>query len=145
MSKRAPENWADDWQELFLERISGGRSLRDVAQDEDMPSRDYIRRARDADAAFEARYARATEERAEHIFEDILDIADDGERDVIIRVNEDGTTDEIVNHDHIQRSKLRVDARKWVLSRMQPKKYGDKLDVEQRHTVVNISGEESDL
>ena len=34
-----------------------------------------------------------------------------------------------INHDVIQRDRLRVDARKWMLGKMQPKKYGDKLDV----------------
>lgn len=37
--------------------------------------------------------------------------------------------DEKYNGDAVQRSKLRVDARKWVAAKLKPKKYGDKIDV----------------
>lgn len=70
-------------------------------------------------------YARAREARSELIFNEILDIADDSSRDT--KVLEDGK--EVVDHEVVQRSRLRIDARKWVLAKMQPKKYGDKIDV----------------
>lgn len=70
-------------------------------------------------------YARAMEQRAENIFEEILDIADCEDHDIII--DEDGN--KRVNYDVIQRDRLRVDARRWMLGKMQPKKYGDKVDV----------------
>ena len=35
-----------------------------------------------------------------------------------------------LNGEHVQRSKLRVDTRKWYLSKILPKKYGDKINVE---------------
>lgn len=69
-------------------------------------------------------YARACEERADGIFEEILDIVDCEDNDLI--EDEDGFTR--VNHDVIQRDRLRVDARKWILSKMNPTKYGDKID-----------------
>lgn len=70
-------------------------------------------------------YTRAREQRAENIFEEILDIVDCEDHDM--GYDEDGNPR--VNHDVIQRDRLRVDARKWMLGKMQPKKYGDKLDV----------------
>ena len=73
-------------------------------------------------------YARACEVRAERIFEEILEIADDSSGDEI-EVNVDGMVESRQNHEFVQRSKLKIDARKWILSKMQPKKYGDKLDV----------------
>lgn len=76
------------------------------------------------------RYAHACDIRAESIFEDILDIADDSSADVV--VGEDGI--EKPNSEIVQRSKLRVDARKWVLAKMNPKKYGDKIDVDSKVT-----------
>ena len=69
-------------------------------------------------------YARATEERAELMFEDMFDIADDSTDDFV--KTEGGGK---LNSENIQRSKLRVDTRRWALSKMQPKKYGDKLDL----------------
>lgn len=79
----------------------------------------------DKDKSKGDRYARATEKRAEAIFEDILNIADENLKDTYI--DADGI--ERTDHDVIQRARLRVDARKWVLAKMHPTKYGDKLDV----------------
>jgi Pyruvate/2-oxoacid:ferredoxin oxidoreductase gamma subunit len=71
-------------------------------------------------------YARATEVRADIIFDDILSIADENSNDTYI--NDNGI--EVVNSDVIQRSRLRIDARKWVLSKLNPKKFGDKIQTE---------------
>lgn len=70
-------------------------------------------------------YASARETRAENIFEEIMDIVDCEDHDMTL--DENGNPR--VNHDVIQRDRLRVDSRKWMLGKMQPKKYGDKLDV----------------
>lgn len=67
------------------------------------------------------RYARACEDRADRMFEEIIDICEEGERNIL--------DDPATRNAQTQRDKLRIDARKWVLSKMQPKKYGDKLDV----------------
>ena len=72
-------------------------------------------------------YARATDERAEFMFEEILDIADEATNDYKIVDLGDGVEVEKLNAENIQRSRLRVDARKWHLSKVKPKKYGDKL------------------
>lgn len=70
-------------------------------------------------------YTRAIEDRAEFLFDELLDIADDQEGDVYIK---DGV--EQTNHNVIGRSRLRVDARKWALSKMLPRKYGDRIHQE---------------
>ncbi len=67
-------------------------------------------------------YARAMELRADKMADDILQIADDGANDTYQTENGPAT-----NHDVIARSRLRVDARKWLAGKMAPKKYGDKL------------------
>lgn len=71
------------------------------------------------------RYARACEERAEKMFDDILEIADESNADLAVC---DGKL--IVDGEAIQRSKLKIEARKWMLAKMQPKKYGDKIDID---------------
>jgi membrane protein implicated in regulation of membrane protease activity len=43
------------------------------------------------------------------------------------RRNSDGSTYEVVNGEHIQRSRVRIDARKWKASKLAPKKYGEKI------------------
>lgn len=72
-------------------------------------------------------YARACESRADLIFEEILYIADNPQEGTTTKETEKGV--EVITGDMIQHRRLQVDARKWILSKMNPKKYGDKLDV----------------
>lgn len=76
--------------------------------------------------SFLKQYARATEDRADALFEEMFAIADDGTNDTY--VDEDGKTR--TDHDVIARSRLRVDTRKWALARMHPKKYSEKMTQE---------------
>ena len=70
------------------------------------------------------KYARATEIRSDKMAEDILTISDNISGDVII-IGEK----KFIDHAVVQRDRLRVDARKWLLSKMHPKKYGEKIDM----------------
>jgi hypothetical protein len=72
---------------------------------------------------FRDRYARAREEQADKLFREIIEIADDASGDYV--TTSDGKR--IVDHENIQRSRLRVDARKWAAARLAPKKYGDRI------------------
>lgn len=74
-------------------------------------------------------YARACEERAEALLDEMLDIVDDSSKDVIEQDLGDGIINTSVNSEVIQRSRLRYDARKWLVSKLNPKKYGDKVDL----------------
>lgn len=76
---------------------------------------------------FAAQYVRACDARALYLAEELVDIADDGTNDWITRQNSDGEDYEVPNNEHIQRSRLRVDTRKWLLSKLMPKVYGDKI------------------
>jgi len=108
-----------------LKDIEQGASLRSALKKNAPLSSQTFTKWLDNDDSMAKRYARATEKRAEAIFEDILNIADENLKDTYI--DHDGI--ERTDHDVIQRAKLRVDARKWVLAKMHPTKYGDKLDV----------------
>jgi hypothetical protein len=106
--------------------IEKGRALRNILKDENMPSTSTFYQWLDSNTDKAKQYARATEIRADIIFDDILSIADENTNDTF--VNDNGL--EVVNNDVIQRSRLRIDARKWVLSKLNPKKYGDKIQQE---------------
>lgn len=80
-------------------------------------------------------YARAREARADFLAEEILAIADDGSDDSYTDANGTKRTD----HDAVTRAKLRVDTRKWIASKLWPTKYGDKLDVQNTHTVSPLA------
>ncbi len=81
-------------------------------------------------------YARACKERADNIFEEMFEIADDGRNDYMTKVI-NGIEVEVINPEAIQRSRLRIDQRKWALSKMNPKKYGDKVDVTSGNEKIN--------
>lgn len=108
-----------------LNDIESGASLRSALKKNAPLSSQTFTKWLDNNEQMAKRYARATEKRAEAIFEDILNIADENLKDTYI--DADGI--ERTDHDVIQRARLRVDARKWVLAKMHPTKYGDKLDV----------------
>jgi hypothetical protein len=79
---------------------------------------------------FRDQYARAKEESADALAEDMLEIADDGQNDWMERLGSEGQpVGWQVNGEHIQRSRVRIDTRKWLASKLKPKKYGDKLAV----------------
>lgn len=79
---------------------------------------------------FVPQYTRARELQAEHFADELLEISDDGSNDWIERARQDGSVETVLNQEHVQRSRLRADTRKWLMARMAPKKYGDKLGLE---------------
>ena len=108
-----------------------GRSLRKVCADEDMPSPPTIYLWMMHIDGFSERYARACENRAEAIFEESLEIADDSRGDFI-----DTENGPVFQQEHVQRARLRVDTRKWFVSKLFPKKYAEKTAVEHSGTIT---------
>lgn len=121
-----PSEYSEEVALAVCARIADGESLRSVCRDEAMPAKSTIFKWLSQQQAFADQYARAMEARADAMFEDILEIADDssGDRKVVGR---DGEEREVCDTEFVQRARLRVDARKWMLGKMSPKKYGDKV------------------
>lgn len=86
---------------------------------------------------FAKRYARACEARQESKFEEILEIADD-DSDVFY----DEAGNKRVDAAAVQKKRLQIDARKWQLSKENPKKYGDKMqhdgELNLNTTIINL-------
>lgn len=122
-----PSDYGPEIADRICERIADGESVRSICADDDMPSKAAVFRWLAAHETFRDQYARAKEAQLEHMADELLDIADDGSNDWMERRNADGSTHEVVNGEHIQRSRLRVDSRKWLLSKLVPKKYGDRV------------------
>ena len=93
----------------ICERIADGESLRSICRDSKMPTKSTVFKWLVENEAFSDQYARARECQADSFVDDITDIAD----------TEDDST----------RARVRIDARKWASSKLAPKKYGDKLDM----------------
>ncbi len=92
-----------------------------------MPSAGAVRAWAEKDInGFAAEYAYARNKGLDHMADQVIAIADDGTLDTI----EDADGNLLTDHEHINRSRLRVDTRKWYLSKLAPKRYGEKLSME---------------
>lgn len=111
--------------EKICAHIIEGLSMRKVCELDGMPAPGTVFTWLAGNAEFQDQYTRAKEIQAEQMAEEMLDIADDGRNDV--GVDGDGDGKEFINHDVISRSRLRVETRKWLMGKMKPKKYGDKV------------------
>lgn len=111
---------------ICLKISNDGMALRNVLKLDNMPSNETFYKWLNEDDNKTKQYVRACEARADEIFEDILNIADESYADK--KVLESG--EEVVDNEVVQRSRIRIDARKWMLSKMNPKKYSDKLQVD---------------
>lgn len=87
----------------------------------------------DSDELNMKQYARACSKRADVIFEEMIELADKQDKDVYI----DHEGNERIDHNVIHRNKLQIDTRKWMLSKMQPKKFGDKIDITTKDKEIN--------
>lgn len=112
----------------IIAQIATGKSLREICRAEEMPAASTFLLWVSEDAALAEQYARAMQSRADLIFDEILEITDDARNDWMERHGQDDAG-YVANGEHIQRARLRVDARKWMLGKMNPKKYGEKLEL----------------
>lgn len=111
----------------ICKRLAEGMTLREVCRAEGMPPESTVRLwALDDRGGFAAQYARAREIGYHAMADELIEIADDGQNDWMTRNGEDAEGWQ-ANGEVLQRSRLRVDTRKWMLSKALPKIYGDKI------------------
>ncbi len=128
--------------DLICAGLAEGKTLRQVCADEAVPIESTVRGwVVDDREGFAAQYTRAREIGYHMMADDLLGIADDGTNDYVN--TEDG---ERLNAEHVQRSRLRLDTRKWLLSKALPKIYGDKITHDGNvGLTVNIGSDDADL
>ena len=121
-----PSKYTDKLADKICQMIAQGQSVRSICAKKDMISmQTFFRWLRENDK-FREQYARACEERSYMHAEDIIEIADNATNDYMEKLEGDGY---IFNSENVQRSRLRIDTRKWLMSKLNPKIYGDKLDM----------------
>jgi hypothetical protein len=111
-------------QERICTLLEEGKSLRAAAKEIGFAASTVLL-WEDNDPEFAERYARARLIGYKLLADEILEISDDGRNDTYTDDEGNKRTDQ----DVIARSRLRVDSRKWMLAKMLPKVYGDKLDL----------------
>ena len=107
----------DDTFNDILSEIEQGNSLISILRRKEFPSTATFYQWLEADENKAKRYVRACEIRADVIFEDIIDIADHSD--------EDHTP--FTGANVVQRDRLKIDARKWIVAKLHPKKYSDRV------------------
>ena len=107
----------------ICERIALGESTRNILKDEEMPPSSVFYRwlLNEEKKEFREHYEIACNIRAELMFEQLNEIADESSKIIVGDDKSDGA--------RVQANRLRVDTRKWYLSKVLPKKYGDKIDM----------------
>jgi len=131
MAGGRPTDYTEKLGTLICARFAEGDSMRKIARDEGMPSTVTMLTWLRVHEEFLIQYEIAKEECADMYSEEIIEIADDSSKDYIDVADENGVTGATkLNTEHVQRSRLRVDARKWVAAKLKPKKYGDKTQKE---------------
>lgn len=110
-------------------RLAEGESLNAICKDDGMPAESTVRAwALDDVQGFGAKYTRARELGYDRLAEELLQIADTPQ--VGVKTVHKATGAETTEGDMIEHRRLQVDARKWMLAKMLPKKYGDKVTQE---------------
>ena len=121
-----PSSYSPEIVDVICSRIADGESLRSVCSAAGMPDRRTIYRWLRSHVEFVSRYSFATDARAELIAEEVLEIADDASGDYKL-VERNGELVWVIDPEVIQRARLRIDTRKWMLAKLAPKKYGDRI------------------
>nr|DAX54388.1 MAG TPA: terminase small subunit [Caudoviricetes sp.] len=112
--KGRPTDYTKDTADKICEKISGGLSLRAICAEAGMPARGTVYRWLIENADFQDQYARARDKQADYFAEEIIEIADSVEAESAA----------------VSKAKLQIDARKWAASKIAPKKYGDKQEID---------------
>nr|DAK27585.1 MAG TPA: terminase small subunit [Caudoviricetes sp.] len=100
--------------EDICEKIANGRSLRSICAEDGMPTTSTVCKWLIENKEFSEQYARAREKQADYFAEEIIEIADSAEAESAA----------------VSKAKLQIDARKWAASKIAPKKYGDKQEID---------------
>lgn len=121
MTMGRPTDYTPELADRICDLLASGVSLNKICKRDDFPVITSIFNWLPKYPEFMEKYARARETQAQVMAEEILDISDDALNDY--QVNEKG--EKVFSSEHVQRSKLRVDSRKWIASKLLPKKYGE--------------------
>lgn len=115
-------------QDAICRRVIDGQSIRRICEDEGMPTKATVFNWLLQDEAFRLAYGIAAHMRGHHMFEEAIEIANQEPPRIIVKTGED-TTESRVDAGAVQHMKLRVDTHKWAAGKLNPKRYGDKIDV----------------
>jgi hypothetical protein len=121
-----------DWTKVepeIIRRLTAGEGLRQICRDKGMPDESSVRE-RMEHPSHSPHYTRARELGWGLVGEDLIEIADNSTNDWMDRETEKGRIERVLDREHIERTRIRLDTRKWMLAKMLPKVYGDRLNLD---------------
>lgn len=122
-----PTIYTQDLADEICEQLAMGISMRTIASDEKMPAMSTLFKwLREIDE-FSEQYAKAKQESADAMAEDVIYIADTPVMGEIRTIRPDGSI-EVKQDEMLGHRRLQIDTRKWLMAKMKPKKYGDRID-----------------
>jgi hypothetical protein len=124
-----PSDYTQETADRICAQLAEGKSLRTICKADDLPSTQTVYAWLRTHAEFLAQYTRAKEDSADAFAEEMLDIADEASNDWM-EVHDKDNPGYRFNGEHVNRSRLRVDTRKWIASKLKPKKYGERVQAE---------------
>jgi hypothetical protein len=114
----------------ICQRLADGESLNSICKSDHLPAvSTVISWTIDNRGGFSERYARAREIQLDRVADEILDLVDDSRNDFVERASNNGDVATVFDREHVDRIRLRVDTRKWLLTKLKPHRYGDKVDL----------------
>lgn len=143
-----PSIYTEELAKEICRRIASGRTTLSVSRDDDMPARSTIIDWVLSNPQFSVAYARARDMLLEHWGDEVIEISDDDANDLQpYEIIKGGYTERGTKSDNtvVNRDKLGVDSRKWLLSKLKPGQYGDKIQAEHSGSlIVNINRKPND-
>jgi hypothetical protein len=124
-----PTTYTHEIAAKILERIANGESLRTIIKDDDMPAQSTVYLWLFKHPEFSEQYARAREEQGETFADEMVAIADETPELEPVKDKDGNIIDMKMHSAYVAWQKNRIDTRKWIASKLKPKKYGDKIDV----------------
>lgn len=141
-----PSTFTDKIADDICSRLSKGIPLAIICRDDDMPGVQTVADWQKAHPAFSVSIARARETGFDTMAAECIEIAEDGSHDYKTVTQKDGSEVEAFDREHVQRSKLRIETRLKLLSKWDPKRYGDKLTLDHGGAIgITITSDDADL
>lgn len=132
--KHTNSTYTPELAEIICYEVAEGKTLSDVCRQPGWPGYSTIANWRRKHPEFDDAIKMAMEIRANAMADEILHIADDSSEDWV-ESNDPRRPGRVLNKEAVLRSRVKIDTRKWLMGRLYPKKWGEKIEIDQKVTV----------
>ena len=132
LARGRPSIYSDELALEICERLALGQSLNAICKDSLMPTRSTVNLwlFNDKNPLFSDNYAVARARQQDYFADEILEIADDCAQDAEIKFTKSGNPYISENWQSVNRAKERIKTRQWLMGRIAPKKYGERVQID---------------